>query len=299
MSLDFLRAMRSARGGDGFWDMFSRFKYSPLGRGGNGDGRLTKTVLLLLLVGSILGVGLYVRSAGAKSIESVPVPSAPARSDLPHLRRRIAACSPSDPCGFGLVADLDLKSKVSDSPLLFKSYFLGGRLTLDTVSNTYTVKFNPSPVEVFAKHNEAGRGLELSELILFKGKLFAFDDRTGIAFEYLPSGALVPRHLVTAGDGNAAKGMKVEWATEKDGQLWIGSFGKEYTDVAGKTVISEVNFWVAVLDPSGTIEYRNWKPIYQKLQKSCPSFFIHFVLESPVSHFLATYSMKQSIGARI
>lgn len=40
---------------------------------------------------------------------------------------------------------------------------------------------------------------------------------------------LVPRHIITEGSGGSSKGMKIEWATEKDGRLWIGSFGKEYT----------------------------------------------------------------------
>ena len=31
--------------------------------------------------------------------------------------------------------------------------------------------------------NEAGRGCELSELVVYKNKMYSFDDRTGIMFE--------------------------------------------------------------------------------------------------------------------
>jgi soluble calcium-activated nucleotidase 1 len=35
------------------------------------------------------------------------------------------------------------------------------------------------------------------------------------------------------GDGDSAKGFKCEWGTVKDNLLYIGSFGKEYTNDKG------------------------------------------------------------------
>ena len=37
--------------------------------------------------------------------------------------------------------------------------------------------------EVVSKHNEAGRGMELSELVTFNGAVLTVDDRSGIVFE--------------------------------------------------------------------------------------------------------------------
>jgi soluble calcium-activated nucleotidase 1 len=122
------------------------------------------------------------------------------------------------------------------------------------------------------QHNEAGRGAELSELVLYNRKLLTFDDRTGIMFEvanFEDSGvgapgskareadkpALIPRQLFMEGDGATDKGMKIEWATLKDGLLWIGSFGKEYTDSAGN-ILHANNLWVKVMSEKGVIQVR-------------------------------------------
>ena len=50
----------------------------------------------------------------------------------------------------------------------------------------------------------------------------------------------MPRHILTEGNGVTNKGQKTEWATVKDGLLYVGSFGKEYTTPDGKEV------WVSI-----------------------------------------------------
>eukprot|EP00923_Selenidium_pygospionis_P049766 GHVN01085746.1.p1 GENE.GHVN01085746.1~~GHVN01085746.1.p1 ORF type:complete len:205 (-),score=19.44 GHVN01085746.1:1258-1872(-) len=80
------------------------------------------------------------------------------------------------------------------------------------------------------------------------------------------------------GDGNSKKGMKIEWATMKDGKMWIGSFGKEYTTATGQ-IVSENNFWVASIDVVGRITYYDWKPVYNTIRgalgASYPGYAIH------------------------
>lgn len=56
-----------------------------------------------------------------------------------------------------------------------------------------------------------GRGMELSELVHWKGKLYSFDDRTGIVFEILPSLKVIPKHILMEGNGDENKGQKTEW----------------------------------------------------------------------------------------
>jgi soluble calcium-activated nucleotidase 1 len=180
-----------------------------------------------------------------------------------------------------------------------------------------------APAEVSTAHNEAGRGCELSELVLYRGHMLTFDDRTGIMFEVAnfassgpaPEGSvasrpgvrggagkpprLVPRQILMEGDGETDKGMKVEWATVRDETLWVGSFGKEYTDSAGNIAHSN-NLWVKAISPAGDAASVNWKPNYDAMRRALgyehPSYLLHeavtwsphrhqwFILPRRVSH---------------
>ena len=78
--------------------------------------------------------------------------------------------------------------------------------------------------------------MELSDLVKYNGMLLTCDDRTGIVYEILEDGGkyeAVARYILTDGDGDTTKGFKCEWGTVKDDKLYIGSFGKEYTNNKG------------------------------------------------------------------
>lgn len=53
------------------------------------------------------------------------------------------------------------------------------------------------------KHSYAlkDRGMELSELVVFDGRLLTFDDRTGIVYEIVNEQKMVPWVLLVDGDG--------------------------------------------------------------------------------------------------
>lgn len=70
------------------------------------------------------------------------------------------------------------------------------------------------------------------------------------------------RYILPEGDGLLDKGMKLEWATEKDGSLIVGSFGKEFTDNQGR-VVNTNNNWVITIDPSGAITREDWSQEYK------------------------------------
>lgn len=133
-------------------------------------------------------------------------------------------------------------------------------------------------IELFSKHNEEGRGMELSELINFNGKLLTMDDRSGIVFEVLQEKRLAPRYILSEGDGKTDKGMKIEWSTIKNDQLYVGSFGKEYTNKKQK-IVHKNNLWIATITDSGQISYHNWERNYQRLRKATgtehPGYLIH------------------------
>lgn len=64
------------------------------------------------------------------------------------------------------------------------------------------------------------------------------------------------------GDGNTDKGMKLEWATVKDGRLVMGSIGKEYTDRSG-AITGYNNNWVDFIDPHGEVTREDWTQKYE------------------------------------
>ena len=53
--------------------------------------------------------------------------------------------------------------------------------------------------------NFSGRGMELSDLLLFKKRLYSVDDKTGIVFE-LVNGQAAPWAILGIGDGKQNKG---------------------------------------------------------------------------------------------
>uniref|UniRef100_A0A914R4D5 Uncharacterized protein n=1 Tax=Parascaris equorum TaxID=6256 RepID=A0A914R4D5_PAREQ len=73
-----------------------------------------------------------------------------------------------------------------------------------------------------------GRSMELSDLVIFDGNLLSIDDRTGIVYKIVGDKAM-PWVLLVDGAGNETKGFKGEWLTVKDGELWAGGLGKEWT----------------------------------------------------------------------
>lgn len=144
---------------------------------------------------------------------------------------------------------------------LFRSTLLPGTLTRDE-SGRYSVKFDPHRTLV-SQHNEAGRGMELSELTVYKNRLLSFDDRTGTVFEILSThdgkdSYVVPRFVITEGDGDTDKGMKWEWATVKDNELVMGSMGKEFTRPDG-SIDNTNNMWVDMLNDRGELRRENWE----------------------------------------
>lgn len=134
----------------------------------------------------------------------------------------------------GLIADLDNKSKDPKNSKFWRSYLKFGHLSYDPSLNTIQLTFNDdeNPTEVSGGYSLNGRGMELSELVTFNGRMLTFDDRTGIVFE-LKDGKPLPWVLLMDGPGNTGKGFKSEWATVKDEVLYVGSMGKEWTTSSG------------------------------------------------------------------
>ena len=141
---------------------------------------------------------------------------------------------------FAAVTDLDELSLMKDErKMTHRSLLLPGTITHDDSTNKYTIVMEEANTRILkTKHNEAGRGAEFSELTVFDNRLLTFDDRTGEVFEIMNTkdgkdSFVAPRYIVTEGEGDTDKGMKWEWSTTKDGILYMGSMGKEYTNPDG------------------------------------------------------------------
>ena len=72
--------------------------------------------------------------------------------------------------------------------------------------------------------------------------------------------------------------MKFEWATVKDGLMYVGSFGKEYTNNRGEITHTN-NLWVIVIDKAGKANHIDWTENYDAVRKElgleAPGYLIH------------------------
>lgn len=186
---------------------------------------------------------------------------------------------------FAAVTDLDQLSFMKDERKpSYRSLILPGTISYDESAGKYSMIMEEDATRTLVtKHNEAGRGAEFSELTVFDNRLLTFDDRTGEVFEIMNTkdgkdSFVAPRYIVTEGEGDTDKGMKWEWSTIKDGLLYIGSMGKEYTNPDG-SVANVNNLWATIMDKHGEFRRVNWADNYNVVREAlgCPSpgYVIH------------------------
>ena len=176
-----------------------------------------------------------------------------------------------------LVADRDKHSKTTeDKGTIWKSVLLRGLLKRNSDTGAYTISYEDKPWEISGLLVEGSRGMELSELKMFDGKLYAVDDRTGIVYQLLINTQndgqtkvrAVARHILADGDGySTSKGFKCEWMTVKDNKLYIGSIGKEWTNGKGE-ILSQDPMYVKTIDANGRVEHLRWVENFKAMLKA-------------------------------
>ena len=248
-------------------------------------------VALVVVVAPSLGVG---RPGGLRGTRHRQYPVAPTEPE----GARASLWSKTDVAAgafrVAIVADLDKQSKDKGAKKpTFHSEFKEGTLSRGA-DGRWSMAWDRETV-LTSQHSEAGRGMELSELVKWHGRLYTMDDRSGIVFELYSKGSAgsgagklvsVPRWILMEGDGNAAKGQKTEWATVKDDVLYTGSFGKEYVGADGG-ITSLNNLWVSTVDAQGTISHEDWTDEYNAMRKETNSLYpgymiIETILWSPI-----------------
>ncbi|KAH8294944.1 hypothetical protein KR018_004567 [Drosophila ironensis] len=180
-----------------------------------------------------------------------------------------------------IIADLDTNSSVtkSDGSTTWRSYLKKGYLTYTVARSDIQISWDDgAPVTLESAFALKGRGMELSELVTFNGRLLSFDDRTGLIYEIV-NNKVIPWVILLDGDGHSAKGFKSEWATVKQQTLYVGSMGKEWT-TSGGDFENHNPMYVKAVTTSGEVRSINWMEKYKQLrlqsqQISWPGYMIH------------------------
>lgn len=176
----------------------------------------------------------------------------------------------------GVIADLDTESRSSKAQTWF-SFMRRGFLTLSDSGDRLHVEWDTDMVTLESHLSEKGRGMELSELVVFNGHLYSVDDRTGVVYRIEGTRA-VPWVILPDGDGSVSKGFKAEWLAVKDEHLYVGGLGKEWTTTSGE-VLNNNPEWVKVVGCHGDVQHENWVPRYNSLRNAAgihpPGYLIH------------------------
>ncbi|XP_046713664.1 soluble calcium-activated nucleotidase 1b isoform X2 [Silurus meridionalis] len=175
-----------------------------------------------------------------------------------------------------VIADLDTNSRSTKGNTWF-SYMQRGHLLVTDSGEHVEVEWDPEKVVLESHLSEKGRGMELSDLVVFNGHLYSVDDRTGIVYR-IEDNRAVPWVILPDGDGNVSKGFKAEWLAVKDEHLHVGGLGKEWTTTLGEFVNNDPQ-WVKVIGFQGDVHHENWVPHYTSLRTAAgikpPGYLIH------------------------
>lgn len=105
----------------------------------------------------------------------------------------------------GIISDLDKDSRDSNGKNAWYSVLRRGQLFWSPGRNAISVTWDQDHVRLVSTLAMNGRGMELSELVTFDGRLLTFDDRTGIVY-YLDGDQAFPWLILMDGSGRNTKG---------------------------------------------------------------------------------------------
>ena len=105
----------------------------------------------------------------------------------------------------GAITDLDTDSKSSSDKNTWVAHMLKGYLTISPDHDRVNIIWDDDMMTLKSKLSLGGRGMELSELVVFNGKLYSVDDRTGVIYE-IKGDQVIPWVILSDGDGSSSKG---------------------------------------------------------------------------------------------
>ncbi|KAL1465754.1 hypothetical protein WDU94_005297, partial [Cyamophila willieti] len=132
---------------------------------------------------------IYLKSLGKGLLYNTTYPMTPPVHTAQGIQYRI-----------GIISDLDTDSKLPDGKS-WLSYFKKGYLLFNPNSDQISFIWDvEKPTVLKSGYGLNGRGMELSELVTFDGKLLSVDDRTGIIY-ILENNQAIPWVILMDGDG--------------------------------------------------------------------------------------------------
>eukprot|EP00301_Raphidiophrys_heterophryoidea_P023363 c7276_g1_i2.p1 GENE.c7276_g1_i2~~c7276_g1_i2.p1 ORF type:complete len:419 (-),score=114.48 c7276_g1_i2:109-1251(-) len=256
------------------FDNFDEGRFSTL-------RRLAAAVLGILVLGTVYL--LMLRTTVPTNLSTTTTDATancPKCTDKCFYGSKVTASDPLDELfNIKIVSDMDKLSKVvEDGETKWKAILKQGSLLRRASTNTYTITWENSE-EMFSLHSFKGRGMELSELVRFDGRLLTFDDTTGIVYEVIDN-HVVPWTILVDGDRrHGTKGFKTEWATVKGNLLFVGSIGKEWTDGKTGALINRNPQFIKTITTSGHVTSLDWSANYNKLRTASgtadPGYMVH------------------------
>lgn len=122
--------------------------------------------------------------------------------------------------------------------------------------------------------------MELSTLNKFNNRLLSCDDRTGVIYELIKdkfNQEIIPTPWAILANGNySGTGFKCEWAAVKNGELYVGSNGRDFP-LDGKSVKSQK--FVKKVTSHGEVSHMDWSDKYEKMMEAVniryPGFIVH------------------------
>lgn len=176
---------------------------------------VSASLALVLLIFMHLSSGLNSRSYGVHgSQSSLSLRDSHSHSHPKLLESQYNSTYPLSPpeqtaegtrYRIGVIADLDTNS-LSEKQLTWFSYMQRGYLLVSQSGNKVSVEWDTDKVVLESHLAEKGRGMELSELVVFNGKLYSVDDRTGVVY-HIDGNKAVPWVILPDGDGTVPKGL--------------------------------------------------------------------------------------------
>ncbi|KAH7731964.1 calcium activated nucleotidase 1 [Aphelenchoides avenae] len=172
------------------------------------------------------------------------------------------------------ISDLDEQSR-SEEKGTWVSPAVRGYVIRNPFTNFYSVMWEE--VYNYTTHIAyEDRGLELSSLKAFDGMLLSPDDKTGIIYR-LTKDQAIPWVINPDRDGNVNKSFKAEWMTIKDQELYVGGYGKEFTDESGNFE-NDNPLWIKIVDRFGHVRHVDWSDQFKKLRASLGIYFPAYII---------------------
>ncbi|KAG2460517.1 CANT1 nucleotidase, partial [Polypterus senegalus] len=243
-----------------------------------------KAIVVLVALIAVLAVVMYFHSSSFSDPKNLIKGTRrfKAGTTLKELYNETYPLSPPERTPHGIryriavIADLDTAS-LSKKDHTWFSYLKRGHLVVSESGDTVNVEWDKEDVVLESHLSEKGRGMELSELVAFDGKLYSVDDRTGVVYR-IEGNKAIPWVILSDGDGSVPKGFKAEWMAVKDEHLYVGGLGKEWTTTTGE-VMNENPEWIKVIGTRGDVNHENWVAQYNALRRATgiqpPGYLIH------------------------